>query len=50
LEKKRLGGRERERERERWREKIGFPIAKEVHLKNILENPARRCRASASIG
>ena len=33
--KKRLGGRERERERERWREKIDFPIAKEVHLKNI---------------
>ena len=33
LEKKRLGG--RERERERWREKIDFPIAKEVHLKNI---------------
>ena len=31
--KKRLGG--RERERERWREKIDFPIAKEVHLKNI---------------
>ena len=35
LEKKRLGGRERERERERWREKNDFPIAKEVHLKNI---------------
>jgi len=33
LGKKRLGGREREREVEE--KKIDFPIAKEVHLKNI---------------